>query len=114
VGQRIEAVQEARRGHRQADARLLREEAGDRCGIAGVLLVAEREHAHALGLRAAGQVGDRDAGQAVDRVDAVQLERIDDQLEAVDRLLLGPDLGRGNRVFNVSHGVLLEQYVALE
>ena len=83
VGERRQAVQEARRGHGEADARLLRHEAGDRGGIAGVLLVAERDHAHAGGLQLAREVGDRDAGQAEDRVDAVQLERLDDELEAV-------------------------------
>ena len=85
--ERGEAVEEARRRHGEADAGLLREEAGDRRGIARVLLVAERDHAHALGLRHAREVGDRDAGQAEDRVDAVQLQRLDDQVEAVDRLL---------------------------
>ena len=87
VRERVEAVQEARRRHRQADAGLLREEAGDRRGVARVLLVAEREHAQAGGLGAAREVGDRDAGQAEDRVDAVQLEGIDDELKAVDRVL---------------------------
>ena len=65
---------------------LPREEAGGGGGVAGVLLVAERDHAHALGLRHAREVGDRDAGQAEDRVDAVQLQRVDDEVEAVDRL----------------------------
>ena len=66
----------------------LRQEAGDRGGVAGVLLVAERDHAHAFGLRHAAEVGDRDAGQAEDRVDAVELERVDDEVEAVRQLLL--------------------------
>ena len=48
VGERSQAVEEAGRGHGQADAGLLREEAGDRRGIAGVLLVAERDHAQAF------------------------------------------------------------------
>ena len=81
--ERGQAVQEAGRRHRQADAGLLRQEAGDRRGVAGVLLVAERNHAHARGLRLAREVGDRDAGQAEDRVDAVQLEGIDDEVKAV-------------------------------
>ena len=77
---------------------LLRQEAGRGGGVAGVLLVAERDHAHALGLRHAREVGDRNAGQAEDRVDAVQLQRVDDEVEAVDgrggrRPFLGPGLG---------------------
>ena len=86
VGERGQAVEEAGRRHRQADAGLLREEAGGGGGVAGVLLVAERDHAHALGLRHAREVGDRNAGQAEDRVDAVQLQRVDDEVKAVDRL----------------------------
>jgi hypothetical protein len=95
VRERVEAVQEPRRRYGQADSGLLREESCNRRGVARVLLMAERQHPHALGLRAARQVGDRDAGQAVDRVDAVQLERIDDQLEAVGtdlRIAGGGDL----------------------
>ena len=65
---------------------LPRQEAGGRRGVAGVLLMAERDHPHALGLRHARQVGDRDAGQAEDGVDAVELQRIDDQVEAVGRV----------------------------
>jgi hypothetical protein len=52
VSERVQAVQEAGRGHGQADAGLLRQESRDRRGIAGVLLVAERQHAQAGGLRA--------------------------------------------------------------
>ena len=51
VRERREPIEEARRRHRDADARLLGEEAGDRRRIAGVLLVAEREHAQPRGLR---------------------------------------------------------------
>ena len=86
--ERRQAVEEAGRRHRQADARLLRHEAGDRRGVAGVLLMAERDHAHARGLRLAREVGDRDAGQTEDRVDAVELEGIDDQVKAVGLLRL--------------------------
>ena len=83
VGQRGQAVEEAGRRDGQADARLLGQEPGDRRRIAGVLLMPERDHAHARGLRHAAQIGDRDAGHAVDRLDAVQLQRVDDQVEAV-------------------------------
>jgi len=48
-----------------------------------MLLVAERDHAHAFGLREAGEVGDGDAGKAEDRVDVVELERVDDEVEAI-------------------------------
>ena len=64
---------------------LPRQEAGGGGGVAGVLLVAERDHPHAFGLRHAREVGDRDAGQAEDRVDVVELQRIDDEVEAVGR-----------------------------
>src|SRR4029079_16663607 len=37
-------------------------------------------------LRLAREVGDRDAGQAEDRIDAVELERVDQQVEAVGLL----------------------------
>ena len=43
--QRGEPVEEARRRHGEANARLLGEEAGDRGRVAGILLVAERQHA---------------------------------------------------------------------
>ena len=88
VGERGEAVEEAGRRHREADAGLLRQEAGDRGRVAGVLLVAEGDDADACGLRHAAKVGDRDAGHAVDRIDAVELERVDDEMEAVRQLLL--------------------------
>ena len=46
-------------------------------------------HANACGLRHAAEIGDRNAGHAVDGVDAVELERIDDEMEAVGQLPLG-------------------------
>ena len=55
VGERGQAVEEARRRHGEADAGLLRQEAGDRRGVAGVLLVAERDDADACGLRHAAE-----------------------------------------------------------
>ena len=86
VGQRREAVQEARRRHREADAGLLRQETGSGRGVAGMLLVAERDQAHAFRLHHACQVGDGDAGQGENGVDVVELQGIDHQMEAVDRL----------------------------
>ena len=50
VRERGQAVEEARRRHREADARLLREKPGDGRRVARVLLVPERDHPHALGL----------------------------------------------------------------
>ena len=47
MGERGQAVEEPGRRHGEADARLLGEKAGDRRGVAGVLLVAERQHANA-------------------------------------------------------------------
>ena len=89
VGERRQAVEEAGRRDGEADAGLLRQEAGGRRGVAGVLLVAERDHPQAGGLELARQVGDRNARQAEHGVDVVELERLDDELEAVDRLARG-------------------------
>ena len=86
VGQRGQAVEEAGRRDREADAGLLGQEAGDRGGVAGVLLVAERNHADALGLRHAAEVGDRNARHAVDGLDAVELQRVDDEMKAIGQL----------------------------
>ena len=86
MGQRGEAVEEAGRRHGEADAGLLGQEAGDRGRVAGILLVAERQHADARGLRHAAEIRDRDAGHAVDRVEAVELERVDDEVKAVGQL----------------------------
>ena len=105
VGQRGEAVEEAGRRDGEADARFLGQIAGDRGGVAGVLLVAEREHANALGLHHAAEVRDRDARHTIDGVDAVELERVDDEMKAIRQLLLGArcfGLGRG-----IQHGLHL-------
>ena len=83
VRQRGEAVEEAGRRDGEADAGLLGQEARDRGGIAGVLLVAERQHADAGGLGHAAEIRDRNARHAVDRIQAVELERIDDEIETV-------------------------------
>jgi hypothetical protein len=103
IGQSGEAVEEARRGHREADARCLRHEAGDGRRVAGVLLMAERNHAHARGLRLAGEVGDRNAGQAEDRVDAVEFQGIDDQMKAVGQRCIGGDAGGRDLRFDGAH-----------
>ena len=89
IGQRDQAVQEARRRDREAHARRLGQEPRDRRRIAGVLLVPERDHPHPLGLRQTAQIGDRDAGDVVDRLDAVQLQRVDDQVEPVGQFGFG-------------------------
>src|SRR5690606_19529416 len=83
VRQRNQAVQEARRGHGQADARLLRQVTGDGGRVTGVCLVAERDDADAFSLRHTREVGDRNTGQTVNRVDVVQLQGIDEQLKAI-------------------------------
>ncbi len=96
VRERSHAVEEAGRGHGQADAGLPGEEACDRRGVSGVLFVPERDHAQAVLLHAAREVGDRNAGQTEDRIDAVQLEGIDDELKAVGFLRLAIDLAAGS------------------
>ena len=88
MGERGEAVEEAGRRYREADARLLGQKAGDSRGVAGILLVAERDDPDAGSLRHAAEVRDRDAGHAIDRVEAVELERIDDEMKAIRQLLL--------------------------
>ena len=88
IGQRSQAVEKTGSRDREADAGLLRQEAGDGGGIAGMLLVPEREDAHACRLRLAPQVGDRDARHPIDRVDVVELERIDDEMKTVRELWL--------------------------
>src|SRR5262249_48665061 len=86
---RGQAVQKARCGNCQADAGLPGQKAGNRRGIACVLLVAERQHADAGGLRHPTEISDRNAGNAVNRVDAVELERIDDKVKTVSQFLIG-------------------------
>jgi hypothetical protein len=109
MGEGGKAVEEARCRHGQTHARLPGEVARDRSGIAGVLLMAEREHADARGLRHAAEIGDRNARHAVDRVDVVELQRIDDEVKAVRQILLG--FRRSRRGFFlyscISHGFLL-------
>ena len=56
--------------------------------MAGILLVPERDDAHACGLRHAAEVRDRNAGHAVDRIEAVKLERVDDEVKAIRQLPL--------------------------
>src|SRR3546814_15953599 len=49
MGQRGQAVEEARRRHREADTRLLRQESGNRRRVAGALLVPERSEERRVG-----------------------------------------------------------------
>ncbi len=51
-----------------------------------------------FGLHHAAEIGDRNPGHAVDRLEAVQLERLDDEVKAVGQLLLG--LGFGCRLID--------------
>ncbi|MNK97059.1 hypothetical protein D3C87_1173740 [compost metagenome] len=88
IRQRRQPVQEAGRRHGQANARLLREKAGNRCGVAGILLMTKADNAHAVGLRQTGQIRDRNTGQAVDVLDAVQLQRFDDQMKTIGLCLM--------------------------
>ena len=83
IGQGSQAVQKARRGDGQADARLLGQKPGGSGGITSVLFVAEGDHPHPCGLRHTRQVGNRDSRQTKDGVDAVELERVNDQMDAV-------------------------------
>ena len=49
----------------------------------------ERDHPHPLGLRQTAQIGDRDARDAIDGLDAIQLQRVDDQVEPVRQIGFG-------------------------
>jgi hypothetical protein len=86
IGERRQAVEKAGSRHREAEAGFFRQKAGDGSRVAGVLLVPERDDADAFSLCHAAEVRDRDAGHAVNRIDAVELERIDDEVKAI-RLL---------------------------
>src|SRR5258707_13153746 len=88
MGERGEAVKEARGRNRETNAGLPGQESRDRRCIAGVLLVTERDDADARGLCHAAEIRDRDAGHTVDRGEAVELERIDHEVEAVGQLSL--------------------------
>ena len=103
IGQRRQAIQKARGRHSKANTRLLRQKARRRRGIARMLLVAERNHPHTLRLRHARQIGDRDARQAKDGVNAIELERINNQMETVD---VRAGIGKGVVLWGVvgSHG----------
>ena len=103
IGQRGEAVEETGGGYREADAGLFRQEAGDGCGITGVLFVPERDDANARGLGHAAKVGDRNAWHAVDRGEAVELERVDDEVEAIRLLTLGFGLVHVNALYYCGH-----------
>ena len=87
MGERGQSVEETGRRHREADARLLGKKTGDGGSVTGILLMPEREDANTLGLRHAAEIRDRDAGHAVDRLDAVELERLDDEVKAVRQVL---------------------------
>src|SRR5579872_1266755 len=86
--ERGQAIEEAGGRDRQAYAGLFGEVAGDRGGIAGILLMAEGEHTKAFGLRHPSEIGDRNARHAVNRLDVVELERVDDEMKTVGELLL--------------------------
>jgi hypothetical protein len=75
-----QAVEEARRGYRQAHTRLLRQESGRGRRVTGIAFVTEADVADARRLRNARNVGDRDADNAVDGPDVVELEGVDDQV----------------------------------
>ena len=101
--ERSQAVEEAGCRNGEADTGFLGEEAGDRGGIAGVLLVAEREHADASRLGHAAEVGDRNPRHAIDRIETVELQRIDDEVEAVGQFALRFGRGRRDALYDCGH-----------
>jgi hypothetical protein len=64
---------------------LFRQEARDCRGIADILFVPEQDDTNAFGLCHTAEVNDRDARHTVDRLDAVELERIDDEMKTILR-----------------------------
>ena len=88
VSERGQTVEKAGSRHREADAGLFRQEAGDCRCVAGVLFMPERDDADACGLCHTGEVRDRDARHTVDRVEAVELKRVDDEVKAIRQLPL--------------------------
>src|SRR5690606_28470441 len=90
-----QSIEKAGSGNGETDSGLFRQEARDGCGIPGVLLMPEGNHAHARRLRHASQVGDWNAGDTIDGIDAVQLQRSDHEMKAIrELLLLGLDVLR--------------------
>ena len=87
VSQRGQTIQKSGCGHRQTNARFLRHETCNRRRVAGVLLMTERNHAHAGSLRLPRKIRNWNSGQPVDGVDAVKLERVDDEVKTVGRFL---------------------------
>ena len=87
MGQRGQTVQKARSRHRQTHTRLARQIARTRGGVACVLLVAERQHAHTLSLHHAAQIGDWNTGNVINGVQTIQLERVDHKVKAVRQVL---------------------------
>ena len=72
----------------EADPGLLGQKAGNRRRVTRVLFVTERNDADTRGLRHAAEISDRNTGHAVDRLNAVQLERIDDEVKSIRQFLL--------------------------
>src|SRR3954451_16337364 len=103
MGERGQAVEEAGSRHRQTNPGLFGQVTCDRRRIARVLLVAERDNADAGGLRHPAEIRDRNAGYAIDRGEAVELERIDDEIEAVGLLALGFIRVCGNALYCCGH-----------
>ncbi len=99
-----ETVEKARRRNGEADAGLFGQKARNGSGIAGILFVAERNDAKAGALRHAAQIRDRNARHIIDRLDAVELERLDDEVKAVGQFPLRRIRGFGLRLYRcVSH-----------
>src|SRR6267142_1504057 len=73
--------------------------------------MAKRQDADAGGLRHPAKVRDRDARHAVDRREAVELERIDDEVEAVGLLALGFGGVCGNALYCCGHSALPDRFL---
>ena len=53
-----------------------------------MLFMAEGDHAYALGLSHAAEVGDRNAGYAVDRLHTIELQCVNDEIEPISQFTL--------------------------
>ena len=101
VGGRISkchhAVEKAWGGHRETDARLPGQIAGDRSRISGGLFMPKADVPQPFGLRETSQIRDRNTRHAEDSIDSIEFQGIDHKMKPVG------DGGRIHFVWHVKH-----------
>ena len=83
IRKRCKAIEKARGRYCEADARLLSKKACDCRRIARILLMAEGNYPHSLGLGHAGEIGNGDSWETKNSVDVIELEGINDQMKTI-------------------------------